>query len=65
MLCEKCHQKEATVHFTVLTPEKILQRRDFCDACAPTPDQMKEETLKTFMGEKGDAPPGERSNDEV
>lgn len=65
MLCENCQKQEATVHLTVLTPEKILQLRDFCDACAPTPDQMKEEALKTFLGEKGGSAPDEKSNDEV
>jgi protein-arginine kinase activator protein McsA len=49
MLCELCHQQEATVHITNLTPDKILGKSHFCASCAPSNEQMKQEALKQFL----------------
>ena len=66
MLCEKCLEREAAVHLTVVTPDRVLQRREYCDACALTPDEMKEEALRTFLSDKQQGElPGEESNDKV
>ena len=64
MLCEECHEREATVHLTFLTSEKALQRRAFCAICAPTQDRLREEALKKFLGDrKRGALSGEKPND--
>ena len=66
MLCEKCREREATVHVTVVTPESVLERREFCESCAPTPDQMKEEAIRTFLSDKRRRETsGEKSTDEI
>jgi protein-arginine kinase activator protein McsA len=35
MLCEKCHQEEATVHVTEVVAEapEEMKKHDFCEAC--------------------------------
>lgn len=33
MLCVKCHEREATVHLTVIDGDKVT-KRDFCEECA-------------------------------
>lgn len=33
MLCAKCHEREATVHFTKIDGDKVT-KRDFCEECA-------------------------------
>src|SRR5215469_15061745 len=33
MLCAKCHEREATVHFTIIDGDHVT-KRDFCEECA-------------------------------
>ena len=47
MLCEKCHQREATVHLTFMFGGKML-KKDFCETCGPTEDQMKQDPSKAL-----------------
>ena len=42
MLCDKCHQREATVHLTFMFGDKML-KKDFCEVCGPTEDQMRQD----------------------
>jgi protein-arginine kinase activator protein McsA len=35
MLCDKCHQREATVHLTFMFGGK-MRKKDLCVECAPT-----------------------------
>ena len=35
MLCAKCHQKEATVHFTTVVDGTEEEANNFCKDCAP------------------------------
>ncbi len=41
MICDKCHQREATVRLTFMFGEK-LQKKDLCTVCAPTEELMKQ-----------------------
>ena len=64
MLCELCHQREATVHITNLTPDKILGKSHFCVICAPSKEQMKQEALKQFLKTKSpDTKSGQKPDD--
>jgi len=47
MLCDKCHQREATVHFTIMFEEK-MHKKDFCEVCAPTEEQMMQDPSKAL-----------------
>ena len=47
MLCDKCHQQEATVHLTFMLGEKML-KKDLCAICAPTEKEMKQDPSKAF-----------------
>jgi hypothetical protein len=48
MLCHKCHQREATVHLTFISGEK-MQKKDLCEVCAPTKEQIKQDP-STVLG---------------
>jgi protein-arginine kinase activator protein McsA len=43
MLCENCHEREATVHVTDLTDGLVLARHDFCEICSPIRSMSREE----------------------
>ena len=44
MLCEICHQREATVHLTLCTSgDDSAARRDFCEICLPFNSMTDEE----------------------
>ena len=47
MLCNKCHQREATVHLNFMFREKIL-KKDLCAECAPTEEQMRQDPAKAL-----------------
>jgi len=39
MLCERCHEREATVHITnIFGPTGETKKQDFCEACATDPE---------------------------
>jgi protein-arginine kinase activator protein McsA len=50
MLCDKCHQREATVHLRFVDGEKML-KKDLCEVCGPTKDQMKQDPSKALGAE--------------
>jgi protein-arginine kinase activator protein McsA len=53
MLCDQCHQREATVHITSMMPGKPEHQRHFCRVCFPVPEgepdaAQAERALKLF-----------------
>ena len=50
MLCSKCHEKEATIHLTVLMPGDVKKKADVCADCASPGDYSgtDPEKLKAF-----------------
>ena len=57
MLCAKCKEREATVHFTIVDGDK-LQKTDFCVECAEPLIQTEEgfELMELFESMKSEAP---------
>ena len=47
MLCDKCHQRAATVHLTFIFGEK-MQKKDYCVVCAPSEEQIKQGPSKAL-----------------
>jgi protein-arginine kinase activator protein McsA len=43
MLCELCHQREATVHLTQKVPGKPAKKRHVCEDCFPTGGRIYEQ----------------------
>ena len=66
MLCEICQQREATVHITNLTPDRILGKSHFCAVCAPSKEQIKQETLQQLLKSNWpDIASGQKPHDDV
>jgi protein-arginine kinase activator protein McsA len=49
-LCEKCHQKEATVHMSFLVNGKTERQEHFCSECAP-PTGLEGMTLEQIKAQ--------------
>jgi protein-arginine kinase activator protein McsA len=65
MLCDICHGREATVHFTLLESGERRTKRDVCSVCFPPTlsEKEKNEMMQTLLAEKRNQPPGQRQSD--
>jgi len=71
MLCDICHQREATVHLTSNVPaedlvaqpelEALVGERDVCDVCLPL-DSTSKEKLEAVARKLFHAPPADGSS---
>src|SRR5690349_8819796 len=45
MRCDKCHNNEATIHFTPVVDGKAQKTINFCKSCAPDPGAKHVEAI--------------------
>jgi len=50
MRCERCGKRDATVHFTQVEGEEVVQRH-LCDACAAECDRFQDQHCRACADE--------------
>ena len=60
MLCDICHNREATVHLTLLESGERRTKRDVCTVCFPPTlsETESNEMLQRLLAEKRNQPAG-------